>query len=152
MLRTINSLDQVGPDEQAVYLEAPGGGYVLHPDIVETLDRHEAALSAAQTRTTKAEARLRQAVIDRALDFALTAAEVPPAMRRAVSALIEQQTEFEVVEEPHGPQAYARTAYGNVTVANLVASWLLTPGGEPYRPKVTSPGAGRYSTMMRALQ
>ena len=152
MQRTITSLDEVGPDEQGVYLEAPGGGYFLHPDIVATIDRHEAELKVQNERTLKVEAKLRRAVIDRALDFALTAADVAPSMRRAVSALLQGEMEFEVVEEPQGHQAYAQTAYGPVSVANAVSSWLMTPGGEPYRAKVASPGAGRYGEMMRALR
>lgn len=151
MLRRITSLDQVAPDEQGVYLEAPGGGYELHPDIISVLDRQNAVLTAAQARTSKAEARLRSAVIDHALDFALTADGINPAFRRAVSALLQGQSEFEVVEETQGHQAYARTPYGPMSVANAVASWLMTPSGEAYRPKIANAGAGRYAAMVRAL-
>ena len=151
MLRQITSLDEVAPDEQGVYVEAPGGGYSLHPDIISVLDTHNADIAAGQARVTKAESRLRKAVIDHALDFALTAAGIDPVYRRAVSALLQGQTEFEVLEETQGHQAYALTSYGPVSVANAVSSWLMMPGGEPYRPKVPRAGAGRYATMMRAL-
>ncbi|WP_313472735.1 hypothetical protein [Brevundimonas sp.] len=151
MQRTLQSLDDAAPEDRDAYVEAPGGGYELHPEIISVLDTQNAALTAAQTRMTKAEARLREAVIDHALDFALTAADVQPVYRRAVSALLQGQMEFDVVEEPQGHQAYAQTAYGPVSIANAVSSWLMTPCGEPYRPKVTSPGAGRYTTMMRGL-
>ena len=151
MQRTLQSLDDAAPEDRGAYIESPTGGYQLQPEIISVLDTHQADLTAAQTRTTKAEARLRQAVIDRALDFALTAAGVDPAYRRAVAALLQGETEFDVVEEPQGHQAYAQTAYGPVSVANAVSSWLMTPGGEPYRPKVPNAGAGRYATLMRAL-
>lgn len=151
MLRQISSLDEVAPDEHAVYLEAPSGGYTLHPDIISVLDTHNADIAAGQARVAKAEARLRKAVIDHALGFALTAAGVDPVYRRAVSALLQGQTEFEVHEETQGLQAYALTHYGPVSVANAVSSWLMTPGGEPYRPKVPNASAGRYATMMRAM-
>lgn len=151
MLRQITSLDEVALDEQAVYLEAPGGGYTLHPDIISVLDTHNADIAAGQARVTKAETRLRKAVIDHALNFALTAAGVDPVYRRAVSALLQGQMEFEVHEETQGHQAYALTPYGPVSVATAVSSWLMSPGGEPYRTKVPNAAAGRYATMMRAL-
>lgn len=152
MLRQISSLDDVAPEEQGVYVEAPGGGYTLHPDIISVLDTHNANITAGQARVTKAESRLKKAVIDHALDFALTAAGIAPVYRRAVSALLQGQTEFEVHEETQGHQAYALTPYGSISVASAVSSWLMSPGGEPYRPKVISPAAGRYGEMMRALR
>ena len=151
MLRQISSLDEVAPDEQGVYVEAPGGGYTLHPDIISVLDTHNADIAAGQARATRAESRLRKVVIDHALEFALTAAGVDPVYRRAVSALLQGQAEFEVHEETQGHQAYALTPYGPVSVANAVYSWLMSTEGEPYRPKVSNTGGGRYATMMRAL-
>lgn len=56
-------------------------------------------MAAGQEGAAKAEARLRKAVIEQALDFALMAADVQPAYRRAVSALLQGQMEFDVVEE-----------------------------------------------------
>lgn len=152
MLRQISSLDEVAPDEQGAYVEVPGGGYTLHPDIISVLDTHNADIAAGQARVSKAESSLRKAVIDHALDFALTAASIDSVYRRAVSALLQERTEFEVHEETQGHQAYALTPYGPVSVANAVSSWLMSPGGEPYRPKATSPAAGRYGEMLRALR
>lgn len=152
MQRTLQSLDDATPEDRGAYIEAPSGGYQLHPEIISVLDTHQAALSAGQARAAKAEARLRKAVIDHALDFALTAAGVDPAYRRAVSALLQGQTEFEVYEESQGHQAYALTAYGPVSVANAVSSWLMTPSGEPYRSKPAANRKGRYTEMMRVLQ
>ncbi|WP_298159803.1 hypothetical protein [Brevundimonas sp.] len=148
----IQSLEDAAPEDRGGYVERPEGGYQLHPEIIALLDTHQGALAAEEARLTKAEARLRRAVIDRALDCALTTADVQPVYRRAVSALLQGQMEFDVVEEPLGPQAYALTAYGPVSVANAVSSWLMSPGGEPYRPKVRTHGSGRYGEMMRALR
>lgn len=151
MLLKISSLEEVTVDEQGVYVEAPDGGYTLHPDIISVLETHKVNIAAVEARVAKAETRLRRAVIDHALEFAIMAAGIDQVYRRAVSALLQGQTEFVVHEETQGHQAYALTPYGPISVANAVSSWLITPDGEPFRPRINSLSAGRYATMMRAM-
>jgi len=133
-------------------VEAAGGGYDLHPELVALIETHEATLAAIEARTLQADVRLKSEIISRALDGALTASGVAPEMRKAVGALLQADLAFEVVDEPQGQQAYAISAYGPISVANAVSSWLETDDGEAYRLKSVKAAPGRYHEMMRGLR
>lgn len=152
MQRTVPTLEGLTEQEAAVYLPEPNGGFRLHPELVDLLDRQDADLAAADARIVRLTAQIERETADKEIRAALAAAGVNPALRTAVVALFQEQMRVEVRGDPGNRVASVVTPYGPVSVASAVDAWLTGPEGDAYRgkPKVTADG--HLTQAMRALR
>jgi hypothetical protein len=159
MERTINSLEDVTPEERGAYVPAKDGTFVLHPELVEALEQHEAELAEIDARAASREARavkledhLAALAINRALAEALEAARVAPQFVPACTAILREAFKLATEEAPDGTHRVSVvTPYGDVGVAFAVEGWLNSDAGRPYRsaPEATE---GPLARRMRELR
>lgn len=161
--RTTN-LNTIPKEYRIAYLPAGSGGqYELCDAVAAVVDEglatlakmrsdHEADMAASAKEIEGWHQERHKSTVRNALLHELAEAGVTGGLAKGAAAIIESTHKLVVEDHGLGPVVLAETPYGPFSAQHLVADFLRSDGGEPYRSKRTTPNAGHFASMVADMK